>query len=80
MLRRLFSTIPSSTLPSQAVVRPLLLRQHAVRDTIPTDLIPTFVNGRWRKPKLSLRKQAELRKKAAIEGKVAEGESSFMAR
>ena len=53
--------------------RPLLIRQHAVRDSIPLELIPTWVKGTWRKPALSLRMQAEIRKKAVIEGKLLAG-------
>jgi hypothetical protein len=68
--------LPTSSSPASArssVVRPLLPRQHAVREQIPAELIPTFVNGRWRKPKLSLRQQAEARKQAEAQGLYAAG-------
>jgi hypothetical protein len=74
MRRRLFSSSAATTTSLPAtLVRPRLHRQFAVRESIPVQLIPTFVNGRWRKPAYSLRKQADLRKQALLSDKLKEG-------
>ncbi|KAI9595246.1 hypothetical protein BDF19DRAFT_442640 [Syncephalis fuscata] len=36
------------------------------------DFKPAFVNGHWRKPRISLRRQADLRKACLIQGKTPE--------
>jgi len=82
LLRALSTTTTTTTTarPSMpAVHRPLLVRQHAVRETIPAALIPTFAKGTWRKPALSLRRQAEIRKRALIDGRLVAGAFTSLA-